>query len=525
MGVEPGEQRLQPRPQQTLGLEQLAEVQQIGQPTFAVDPRQQPFGHRLFIEPGTEHAHKALLLPKLVITLGGFAFGVPLLLIVLAASEIGGATAQQARGQGIAQQAFATGLGVGGQHRGQLAGLLAAPDAVAPTAHAGHTACGQFISDHPCLPVVGHQHGDIATLERCELAVLVETSTALCSACQLQGNTPCGVARRQLPCLTLAQRIVAEPDKRQRRRLVRLHQPQTRTRLVGRTYCWIAQIRLGKRLRVIEQLVQRGDQLRRRAVIGRQVEGLAIRLLLGGHIGRQIRTAEGVDRLLGIADKTQRRLAGLCINAVEDGVLDRVGVLELVDQRQRIGRTQRGRQVFADGALQGLIQPVEQIVEGQQPLRRLALRQFAVEPFEQCDLQGDQPLLAGRQRFGDLIGQFIQCMGQLTDRRVIALLTGLVQSSNAEFGRAVGQVEHHCRVGKIGVQFHLPGGELDVLVGALAEPAMGQQLRNPSAASSLPQLGSALPGRFYRTQVGCNRRILRLHTQVRLTQMAAQPLA
>ena len=148
-----------------------------------------------------------------MITLGGFAFGVPLLLIVLAASEIGGATAQQARGQGIAQQAFATGFSVGGQHRGQLARLFAAPDTVAPTAHAGHATGGQLVGDHSGLAMIGHQHGDIAALKRRELAVLVETGASLGGNGQLQGNTPCGVARRQLPGLTLAQRIVAEPDK------------------------------------------------------------------------------------------------------------------------------------------------------------------------------------------------------------------------------------------------------------------------------------------------------------------------
>ncbi len=525
LGVEPGEQRLEPGPQQALGLQQFTEVQEVGQPPFAIHPRQQAFGHRLLVEPGAEHAHEALLLPELVVALGGFALGVPFMLVILAAGEIGGAAAQQARRQGMPQQTLASRLGIGGKHRGQFAGLLAAPDAVAPAAHAGHATRGQLVGDHPGLAVIGHQHGDIAALERGETAILVETCASLGGGGQLHGDPSRGVTGRQLRGVTLAQRIVAEPDQRQRRRLALLCQTQARTRLVGGTHRWVAQVGLGERLRMVEQLVERGDQLGRRAVVGRQVEGFAIGLLLGRHVSGQVRAAESVDRLLGVTDEAQRGITALGIDAVEDGVLDRVGVLELVDQRQRIGGAQRGRQVLADRALQCLIQTIQQVVEGQQPLRRLAFRQLSVEPLEQRHLQGDQPLLARWQCVGHLIGQLVQGLGQLAHRRVEALLAGLAQGAHAELRRALGQVEHHRRIGKIGIQFRLPWRKLDALVRALAEPAMRQQLGDPGGARLLPQLGSPLPGRLDRAQIGRDRRTLRLDPQIGLAQMTAQALA
>ena len=54
--------------------------------------------------------------------------------------------------------------------------------------------------------------------------------------------------------------------------------------------------------------------------------------LVGGReVGVDVGAAEGVDRLLGVADQDERRLA-VAEGALDDLPLDRVGVLELVDQ-------------------------------------------------------------------------------------------------------------------------------------------------------------------------------------------------
>ncbi len=61
-----------------------------------------------------------------------------------------------------------------------------------------------------------------------------------------------------------------------------------------------------------------------------------------GEVGEQVGAAEAVDRLLGVADQEQRAMAILgAVDAVEDAELQRVGVLELVDQRHRVARVQR----------------------------------------------------------------------------------------------------------------------------------------------------------------------------------------
>ena len=49
LGIEPGEQRFQSRSQQAFSLQQFAKVQQVGQPALAIDPCQQPLGHRLLV--------------------------------------------------------------------------------------------------------------------------------------------------------------------------------------------------------------------------------------------------------------------------------------------------------------------------------------------------------------------------------------------------------------------------------------------------------------------------------------------
>ena len=68
----------------------------------------------------------------------------------------------------------------------------------------------------------------------------------------------------------------------------------------------------------------------------------------------QVGVAEAVDRLLRIADEEQRRAVPE-VDALEDRELQRVGILELVDQRRRETLAQRvgepwGRAVLVSGA-------------------------------------------------------------------------------------------------------------------------------------------------------------------------------
>ena len=59
----------------------------------------------------------------------------------------------------------------------------------------------------------------------------------------------------------------------------------------------------------------------------------------GREVGVDVGAAERVDRLLGVGDQHQRR-AGLGERAAHDLPLDRIGVLELVDQHDLVARAQ-----------------------------------------------------------------------------------------------------------------------------------------------------------------------------------------
>ena len=73
-------------------------------------------------------------------------------------------------------------------------------------------------------------------------------------------------------------------------------------------------------------------------------------------------------------------------------VLHRVGVLEFVDQRHRVLRAQGASQVLAALTVQALLQLVEQVVEGQQALRRLACGHVAKDD---AGAQGEHKLKRG----------------------------------------------------------------------------------------------------------------------------------
>ena len=56
-------------------------------------------------------------------------------------------------------------------------------------------------------------------------------------------------------------------------------------------------------------------------------------------VGVDVGAAEGVDRLFGVADEHERR-AAVAERAAHDAPLDRVGVLELVDEHDAVALAQ-----------------------------------------------------------------------------------------------------------------------------------------------------------------------------------------
>ena len=94
--------------------------------------------------------------------------------------------------------------------------------------------------------------------------------------------------------------------------------------------------------RATEQRVVGGQQALIAAAVDLQ-RGLRDAVVAAPQVGVHVRAAERVDRLLGIGDQHERH-AVVLERAVQDLPLDRVGVLELVDQHDLIARAQpRGR--------------------------------------------------------------------------------------------------------------------------------------------------------------------------------------
>ena len=112
--------------------------------------------------------------------------------------------------------------------------------------------------------------------------------------------------------------------------------------------------------------VERRQQVRMRTEVALdRVHARGRQLLARGEVAVDVAAAEGVDRLLGIADQDQRARR-IAIQALEDRPLARVGVLEFVDQRRRPGLRQARRQRVAALAEQT-------IMDLGDPLRKAAL--------------------------------------------------------------------------------------------------------------------------------------------------------
>jgi hypothetical protein len=142
-------------------------------------------------------------------------------------------------------------------------------------------------------------------------------------------------------------------------------------------------------LRVAEQRVVGVDQPLVAAPV--DVERLAAPgAALGLEVGVDVGAAEGVDRLLGVADEDERR-AAVAERALHDAPLHRVGVLELVDEHDAVLPAEAlGDEVAAVG-LQRAVQPREQVVVRHDAEAALA----AVELL--ADLLGEPPSPARRR--------------------------------------------------------------------------------------------------------------------------------
>ena len=227
-------------------------------------------------------------------------------------------------------------------------------------------------------------------------------------------------------------------------------------------------------------------------------------------IGVDIGAAEGVDGLLGVTDHQQR--AGylvslvavssvnvllieraiarrLRIDAPEDAVLDRVGILEFVDHRHRQFLTDLTRQTLAGLAIERRVQRVVEVIE--------QVREF---PESQTALLADQGAGDTVTRVhGDLIQQHgVRCryLGQQVQRREegvtrrLAILLGALLELGLTQPAQLLAVEHVG--GEIVLAAGQPGGrrrqarlQLGLLVAVAVERLAGEGLAHHVADGRL----------------------------------------
>jgi len=304
----------------------------------------------------------------------------------------------------------------------QFARDLGGKDVAAARARAGHAALLQLAAQLGDMCVLRQQHGQIARLQR-HLADAVRAGQQRHDVvgAGLQGGVHAVVlVRRRFGAKMQHQRPRQRPAVHGERRDV----GAGAHRLVDDVLRELRERLSGGGMEGIEP----GDELAGGTVVDRQPQP-AVGAARGLQIGVDVAAAETVDGLLGIADHHQPAAPGavrVAVDGIEDRVLARVGVLELVHQRHRPGAKERiGERV---ARRERLAHAVDQAVEtdlvalaqarlaaGEQSLavafqRRAARRQLRVgEQGGGLAREGEQRIVFGGRDQGRLELGFQRC--------------------------------------------------------------------------------------------------------------------
>ena len=388
-------------------LQQFAQLQQVGQPAFAVDETEQAFG--MARAQVGDQGERALSLPALA-PLQGVELAVPPPRVVaVEAGDAGAIDAQQHRGQRGAQAALVGGLQQGVEYRQQLLRLLAVEQALLAGRDRGDAAGDERRLHARGLGVAAHEHGDVAGPYR---PARDRGAAAAGIGEHRMDFRDAGRGGERARVVGLARLAVGggrqDADGQRRGR-------GAFALVVGVVVAGAGLDRVEADAAVDERAVaglrvqrlDRAQQARARAEIVEQRwrdRGVTLRREVGVHVA----AAEAVDRLLRVADQEQRRRGRRSIrlragiarteHAPEDRPLPRIGVLELVDQRDRVLRAQAGHERIAMRPVERIGHAVDEVVEGLQPAHVLELRQapagLGAQAVQQADAASGQPLPA-----------------------------------------------------------------------------------------------------------------------------------
>ncbi len=458
-------------------LQQLGQLQVVGETAFAIDQGQQALPMR-----GPQIAdqgQRAAALPAFAPVQRLLLPAAMTLAVVFEGGNGGGVFADQHGGQRGTQAAVVARVEQGLQQGEQFQCFVGGEQALLAGRHRRNAHRAQRLLDARGLAMTTHQHRDVAGLHR----AAVDAGAAVAATGQPTADGRHAGSGAQLARAAGAPGFGFAFRGRWRRRRA----PQRQCRGRGVIALQIGVAAFGTRLHRMKRdaLGEEGlgiASLRVQRVDGRQHAGARAevvlqrrRALCGGgrsQIGLHVATAEAVDGLLGVADQgeqARRRGAGSVVeiriivrreclaggsvlrpeHAREDLPLAVVGVLEFVHQRNGVLRAQPLHQRFGLRALQCASDAIDQVVVGLHAALALALRQLqhgiVAQRMQQADAALPFPLAhhcIGLLPHGERVEQ-----RRARHAVVRAVLAEFAQALRQQFVQMAAVVQHPMRLG------------------------------------------------------------------------------
>ncbi len=465
-------------------LQQLRQMQQVGQRPLAVQAAAEPLRHLEIQQQGTQHWQHALALPQLVIVMELVQLRFPANLVLTQIVQLRVAARQGGAGQGAVHQAIVFRVGASAQQHQQVERLRGGEHRILiGQVDAAYVALRQCLANGRRLVAVAYQYGDVAAAQWHEVAIFAETAVAFFAAIEQAGDFAGGVLRLSLLIVAAAERIAAvviEPQRQAIRRLAVDFQHRFAAlgldRLERNAVVEQKNITVGEGRTPFEQLID-----------GRHHEGggteVAVQGVMasgGGLAGLQVSVyvgaAKSIDGLFGVADHEPAGVRLMLVKGREYPVLERVRVLEFIDQSDRELFADHLRQVRAlVRAGQRAVQPCDHVVIAD--AGALVARFF----HTMADPAGGVPQQsgAGQRLAGAALQSLCESFGSLQGRRFT--LFGEPQASAGEAPQSFLFLVGHRQTGGVAGQNSEHAGEAIRFVAALVEPATGQRLLDPDA--------------------------------------------
>ena len=380
------------------GGEQFGQLPEIGKAAFVALPQQARFD-AVLCGKGGEGSKNALPLPGFAGGCGGCGVFGQTRFAAVQLGDLRGGVAEQHAAEHEAQQAGALRFEPEGQQGGEGLGFDAFENGFALYGNGGDAACGQGAFDELPFLVAVDEDSDVAGLHG-GAAVF---QTALCARVDEGGGFVGAVVGGALAQEGFVGRVFAF-----------LVQPADVEGGLRRAEAAVGAV--GFDLGIADAFEHEGtfflcEQARRRlgqAAVATEVarQRVVLRRVGGGlQVGVDVGTAKGVNRLFGVADEKQRP-PPLDKDAAEDFVLQRVGVLEFVDEGDRpVVRHGVGQRFGVCACGEGVVDVEQQLVGAAAGARAAFFGGAFAHVLQKVQLQGDQRLMfGGQQVFCGLVG-------------------------------------------------------------------------------------------------------------------------